>query len=250
MNADNLNARGYTAKAYLDTQFDQLVAETRPDVVLVTSKDCTHDIYICRAMELGCDVITEKPMTMHEEKCQRILDTQMRTGRSCRVTFNYRYSPPRAQVKHLLMSGVIGDIRSVDFHWLLDTRHGADYFRRWHRQRANSGGLQVHKATHHFDLVNWWLSSVPESVYATGARNFYTPHTAARYGLANPARRCLGCPEEAKCPFYVDIRNYPDLVDSFLRHEAHDGYLRDSCVFSPEIDIEDTLHAVVRYRAG
>ena len=60
------------------------------------------------------------------------------------------------------MSGVIGDVLSVDFHWMLDTHHGADYFRRWHRNKQNSGGLMVHKATHHFDLVNWWLSSVPE----------------------------------------------------------------------------------------
>ena len=52
------------------------------------------------------------------------------------------------------MSGVIGNVVSVDFHWLLDTRHGADYFRRWHRNKRNSGGLLVHKATHHFDLVN------------------------------------------------------------------------------------------------
>ena len=85
------------------------------------------------------------------------------------MTFNYRYSPPRTQVKDLLMSGVIGDILSVDFHWMLDTHHGADYFRRWHRNKQNSGGLMVHKATHHFDLVNWWLSSVPELGLCPGA---------------------------------------------------------------------------------
>jgi|EP01046_Picozoa_sp_COSAG06_P080636 predicted dehydrogenase len=45
----------------------------------------------------------------------------------------------------------IGEIKSVHFEWLLDTIHGADYFRRWHRNKNNSGGLMVHKATHHFD---------------------------------------------------------------------------------------------------
>jgi len=243
-------SRGVEVPIYLDTEFDRMIAETKPDVVIVTSKDATHDQHICRAMELGCDVITEKPMTIDEHRCQRILDTQKRTGRKVTVTFNYRYSPPRTQVKDLLMSGVIGDVLSVDFHWLLDTHHGADYFRRWHRNKRNSGGLLVHKATHHFDLINWWLSTVPEHVYAEGARNFYRPETAQRYGLTRRGERCLDCPEATKCPFYLDLRAYPDLTEIYLKNEQFDGYFRDRCVFSEEIDIEDTMHLVVRYRNG
>ena len=132
--------------------FDRMIRETKPEVVIVTTKDATHDGYIIRAMELGCDVMTEKPMTTTEKKCRGIIEAQQRTGRKIIVTFNYRYSPPRTQVKDLLMSGVIGDVLSVDFHWMLDTHHGADYFRRWHSNKINSGGLMVHKATHHLDL--------------------------------------------------------------------------------------------------
>jgi predicted dehydrogenase len=227
-----------------------MIAETKPDVVIVTTVDCTHDHYICRAMELGCDVMTEKPMTTDEHKCQRILDAKRETGRECRVTFNYRYAPPRTQVKDLLMAGVIGDVVSVDFHWLLDTKHGADYFRRWHRNKRNSGGLMVHKATHHFDLVNWWLSTVPETVYATGARNFYRPETAERYGLSQRGERCLDCAEAERCPFYMDLRAYPRLKSVYLENEQYDGYYRDKCVFSSEIDIEDTMDVAVTYRSG
>jgi predicted dehydrogenase len=162
--------QGPEVPAYGDKDFDQMIAETKPDCVIVTTKDCHHDEYICRAMELGCDTITEKPMCTHDTKCQRIIDTQHKTGKQCRVTFNYRYSPPRTQIKDLLMSGIIGDLLSVDFHWMLDLHHGADYFRRWHRNKANSGGLLVHKATHHFDLVNWWLSAIPTTVFALGRR--------------------------------------------------------------------------------
>jgi predicted dehydrogenase len=242
--------RGVVLKTYADRDFDRMIAETRPDVVIVTSKDCTHDAYICRAMQLGCDVITEKPMTTDEEKCRRILETRQATGRRCQVTFNYRYAPPNTQIKDLLTSGVIGKVLSVDFHWLLDTTHGADYFRRWHRDKANSGGLQVHKATHHFDAMNWWLSSVPERVYARGARHFYTPATAERYGLKQRGERCLDCPEAGRCPFYLDLRSYPELVDLYLENDGYDGYYRDRCVFSPAINIEDTLHALVDYRNG
>jgi len=217
--------------------------------VIVTTKDCYHDKYIVRAMELGCDVITEKPMTTDAEKCQRIIDTQRETGKRCRVTFNYRYSPPRTQMKALLMSGVIGDILSLDFHWMLNIRHGADYFRRWHRNKINSGGLMVHKATHHFDLINFWLSTVPESVFAQGQRRFYTPETAERYGLRNRTERCHTCPEIG-CRFRLDMATNEGLKHLYLDNEVYDGYFRDRCVFSELIDIENTMTVLVNYQNG
>jgi predicted dehydrogenase len=230
--------------------FDRMVRETKPDSVIVTTKDSAHDHYIIRAMELGCDVITEKPMTTDEKKCRAILNAQKNTGRSCRVTFNYRYSPHRTQVKDLLMSGVIGDVLSVDFHWLLDTNHGADYFRRWHSKKANSGGLMVHKATHHFDLVNWWLSAVPVSVMATGKREFYTPKMAKRLGLQSHHERCHTCPEKDKCTFFFDLAGNRGLKEMYLDQESYDGYHRDQCVWRPDIDIEDTMNVQVRYNTG
>lgn len=246
---------GHRPPGYSNREFDRMIKETRPDCVIVTSRDDTHRHYICRAMELGCDVITEKPMTIDAESCRSILEAKKKTGRNITVTFNYRYSPPRRQIKDLLMSGVIGETLSVDFHWLLDTRHGADYFRRWHRRKAHSGGLLVHKATHHFDLVNWWLSSVPETVYATGHRQFYTPETADRYGLSRRGERCYECPEEARCPFFIDIGQTNEKASKNLRalyfdFEKYDGYERDLCVFSPEIEIEDSISVAVSYRSG
>ena len=163
------------------------------------------------------------------------------------MAFNYRYMPVRGQLKELLMGGVIGDVMSVDFHWMLDTHHGADYFRRWHSQKRFSGGLMVHKATHHFDLVNWWLSAMPVSVRASGRRDFYTPAMAKRLGLASHHERCHTCPEKKKCSFELDLAKDPKLKSLYLDQEKHDGYFRDRCVFRPEIDIEDTMNVVVNY---
>jgi predicted dehydrogenase len=232
---------------YVHTDFDKMIAETKPDIVLVTTMDSTHDDYIVRAMELGCDTVTEKPMTTTPEKCQRILEARARTGKQIRVLFNYRYSPPRTQVKDVLMSGEIGEVLSVDFQWLLNTSHGADYFRRWHGEKKNSGGLMVHKATHHFDLVNWWLGAVPVSVTATGKREFYTPEMAKRFGLESHHERCHTCPEADKCGFFMSLADNPALKALYLDQEKHDGYFRDRCVFSPRIDIEDTMNVIVGY---
>jgi predicted dehydrogenase len=229
------------------TDFDKMVARTKPDVVIVTTVDGFHHEYIIRGMELGCDIICEKPMTIDAEKCQQIIDTEKKTGRKCTVTFNYRYSPPRTQVKDILMSGEIGDLLSVDFHWMLNTFHGADYFRRWHSEKKFSGGLMVHKATHHFDLVNWWLSAIPVTVYANGKREFYTPKMAKRFGLSDAHERCLNCLEKDKCGFELDLRNDRGLKRLYFSNEKYDGYFRDRCVFRPDIDIEDTMNVVVKY---
>ncbi|ESQ75681.1 Gfo/Idh/MocA family oxidoreductase [Asticcacaulis sp. AC402] len=109
---------------------------------------------------------------------EAILDAVKRTGGRVRVSFNHRYAPFRSQIKEILISGAIGDILSVDFHWLINTVHGADYFRRWHGNTSISGGVMVHRATHPFDLVNWWLSDMPVTVTATGKRDVYTPAMA------------------------------------------------------------------------
>jgi len=248
---ENARAAGRNQPRIFEARdFDRMLAEARPDVVIVTTIDGFHHEYICRAMELGCDVITEKPMTVDADKCSQIIDAQRRTKRKCTVTFNYRYTPPRTQVKDLLMDGVIGDVLSVDFHWMLNTIHGADYFRRWHSQKRLSGGLMVHKATHHFDLVNWWLSAIPVTVQATGKREFYTPQMARRLGLQSHHERCHTCPEKAQCGFELDLAAVPDLKRLYLDNEQYDGYFRDRCVFRPDIDIEDTMNVLVVYDNG
>ncbi len=241
---------GAKPKKYLAKDFDKMLKDLKPDCVIVTCPDGFHHDYIIRSLDAGLDVVTEKPLTTTPEKAQQILDACKRNDRHLRVLFNYRYSPPRTQVKDLLMSGAIGDIMSVDFHWLLNTVHGADYFRRWHSQKAVSGGLMVHKATHHFDLVNWWLGSDPEIVQAYGKREFYTPKMAKRMGLTSHHERCRTCPEKDKCTFFLDITADKNFKLLYADNEQHDGYFRDRCVFRPDIDIEDTMNVIVKYKTG
>ena len=181
------------------TDFEQMMAQTKPDLLIVCTMDATHHEFIIRGMELGSNVLTEKPMTTDETKVQAIVDAERRTGKQCRVTFNYRYSPHRAKIWELIRNGAIGELTSVDFHWYLDTSHGADYFRRWHRKTENSGSLWVHKATHHFDLLNWWIESDPISVYAQGSLDFYGKNGKFR------GENCRTCPHTKECDFYWDV---------------------------------------------
>jgi predicted dehydrogenase len=226
------------------TDFDRMLWEAKPDTVIVTSPDWTHHDVIIRSLEAGCDAITEKPMTIDAEKCRAILEAEQRTGRTVTVAFNYRYSPQHQQIKRLLRDGEIGEVLSVDFSWPLDYIHGADFFRRWHRRLENSGGLLVHKSTHHFDLINWWLDSEPETVYASGKRAFYGPTRQER------GERCQGCAYAGTCEFFMDMSKVEYMQTLYLDAESEDGYFRDRCVFADEIDIYDTMAATVRYQSG
>jgi predicted dehydrogenase len=235
---------------YKPDHFDDMIRDQKVDCVIVTSIDRTHHRYICRAMELGCDAITEKPMTIDAEKCQQIIDTQKRTGKHLTVTFNYRYSPRNAKVMELLKQKVIGDIFSVHFEWLLDTQHGADYFRRWHRDKRVSGGLLVHKATHHFDLVNWWLATRPKTVFAMGDLRFYGRENAEERGVTRFYDRAHGRENAQGDPFAIEMDKPTGglgTYEMYLQAEKEDGYVRDQSVFGDGISIEDDIAVMVRY---
>ncbi|MDB5560696.1 MAG: yteT [Hyphomicrobiales bacterium] len=220
---------------------EETLREAKPELVIVCTQDSNHDDIIVAALDAGCDVITEKPMTTTVEKIRRIREAEKRSGKRVDVSFNYRFAPTAARIKALLRSGAIGTLTSVDFHWYLDTRHGADYFRRWHAYVKNSGSLFVHKATHHFDLLNWYIEADPQSVAAFGElRN---------YGAKGPFRgtRCQGCEHASHCDYYFDVNADPFLEALYEAPSELDGYVRDACVFREDIDIPDTMTATIRY---
>lgn len=232
---------------YKAHEFDKMIEEIKPDVVIVTSVDRTHHRYIIRAMELGCDVISEKPMTVDADKAQQIIDTTKRTGKHLRVTFNYRYAPYHSKVRELIMNNAIGNVNSVHFEWLLNTSHGADYFRRWHRDKRNSGGLLVHKSTHHFDLVNFWLGTKPSTVFAMGDLMFYGKENAENRGVTEFYSRAQGSEVAKNDPFALHLEESETHKALYLDAEHEDGYYRDQSVFGEGINIEDTMGVMVRY---
>ncbi|MBC7889453.1 MAG: Gfo/Idh/MocA family oxidoreductase [Ferruginibacter sp.] len=233
---------GATVPAFKD--FEEMLGTTKPDYVIVTTVDATHDQFIIKALEMGFNVITEKPMTTDEIKCKNILAAEKKSGKKVTVAFNYRHSVHNMQVKEILSKNRIGKITSVDFNWYLNVHHGADYFRRWHGIKAKSNSLFVHKSTHHFDLLNWWLNSEPVEVSAYGSLDHYGKNNAFRGTV------CRGCTFKGKCKFYWDITKDDRLNNLYAKNEQHDGYVRDGCVWRNEIDIYDKMSAQIIYANG
>ncbi len=242
---DRVRPHGHTPRHFHPDDLDDLLTEV--DAVVVTSPDHTHANVVTTALDAGVDVVCEKPLTTDADGLRAIRRSAEASPARLTVTFNYRYSPRNTALRQVIADGLVGDVLSVHFEWLLDTVHGADYFRRWHRDKRHSGGLAVHKATHHFDLVNWWLDDVPETVTALGGMRFYGVHGAGRPAGPRPAlARDLATDD----PFHLDMAGDDRMRRLYLEAEHADGYVRDQDVFAPGGNIEDTLSVLVGYRGG
>lgn len=235
---------GINAKTYHSSKFDQMINEQKPDVVIVTTTDCHHVDYIVRALELGCDVISEKPIATEADQCQRILDVEQKTGRKVYVGFNVRYSNESIEMKRILSSGELGRIIAIEYHEYLDTQHGASYFRRWHGKIKYSGSLLVHKSSHHFDLINWLLDADPVEVQAIGKTAFYGSNKDFR------GKNCRDCAYKKACDFYWDMTKDRESMNLYAACEDVDHYYRDGCVWDKEIDSYDTSSVQVIYNNG
>ncbi len=223
------------------TDLDEMLTKTRPDWLIVATWDWEHHNNIITGLKHGCNIICEKPVTIDETKAQAILDAEKKYGKKIIVTFNLRWPPGMAKLKELLMQEVIGTITTVDFHWNISRSHLKQYLRRWHGERNKGGTLWVHKSTHHFDLVNWWLDSDPVEVFAYA--------DLERFGPKGPFRgdNCRNCAHTEKCPAYWDITRSEHNVRMYVENEHYDGYIRDNCVYRNQIDIYDKHTALVKY---
>lgn len=231
-------------------EIDDLLESTRPDLVVVCVPEAMHAQVICRALDAGCEVATEKPLCTTVQDAKRILDAERRAGRPILMGFNYRHIPLCREVRRLIQSGAIGMPVSADLNWTLDYRgHGGSYFRRWHSDMATSGGLLITKATHHFDLMNWWMDDTPVSVFARAKRRFFGPEHSP-FG-DDHAARCRDCHQAEHCDFHRPTVSAAQRSQE-LGYRVRDvrDYEGDLCVYRPEIDIADTHSVCVEYRNG
>ena len=254
-----LTQLGVSVPFYPARAIRRMIAETRPDTLIVAGPDVTHCAHIVAGLDAGCDVIVEKPMVIDSRQARLVQEAEARSGRLVRVAHNYRYAPIHKRLKRLILDGELGRIVNVEFIYNLDTWHGSSYFYRWNRLRKMSGGLSIHKCCHHFDLVNWWLGDIPEEVFSFGGLNYYGPNGRLRPHDAqgNPL---TPAEEKRHCPVFQ--KHYADKADPASNQISPgwgsfgDLYAvqypagRPRYIYDDEIQIEDTYSAAVRYRNG
>jgi predicted dehydrogenase len=163
------------------------------------------------------------------------------------VTHNFRYVAAHREVKRLIMGGSIGRVTRVTMDYHVDLRHGASYFLRWNRRRQLSGGLQVHKSSHHFDLLNWWIAEAPEEIFGYGRLNYYGPSSPHR--PTDSTRDPYFVAQQGSGVFPTDDSTARSGLFG-LHYPAQYPAGQPLSLFDAEIDVEDTYSAIARYPGG
>lgn len=230
----------YEVKAFDDV--NRMFNEVEADVCIIATNDINHEYYINKALEHKMRIMCEKPVVVTRDQCNRLNMLSDEEKRKIIVTFNSRYMPVNKKIKQIIDSNCLGKIYNVQYHYCVDDNHSAEYFRRWHKYKKNSGTLLIHKSVHHFDLVNWWLNAKPVSVIADGC--------LIKYGRDESKNKqiCRKC--EKTCQYKLDDKKMESLSGLYFNNEEIDGYYRDGCVWEGDIDIYDTMSVNVRYNNG
>ncbi|WP_420113526.1 Gfo/Idh/MocA family protein [Pseudactinotalea sp.] len=239
---------------YEPDQLGELLDQTRPDAVVIASPDHTHGHYIQAALAAGVDVISEKPMVATSAEAAEVVEAERASSARVHVTHNFRYPARHRRIKELLTQGAIGRPLHVALDYYVDTRHGASYFLRWNRSRAASGGLTIHKSTHHLDLIAWWLGADPTRVYAVGGRDFYGPDSPHRpRGADTPAE------VRERDPYHqaqAGSGTFPEATGQArtglfdLPYEVQYPAEAEMTLYDDEIDIEDHVASLITYDGG
>ncbi|MFJ5926454.1 Gfo/Idh/MocA family protein [Kitasatospora sp. NPDC092948] len=233
-------------------ELDRILTDDRPDLVVVATPDAAHRDHVVQALAAGCTTLVEKPLATTAEDAFALVRAAEDSSARLLVGHNLRFTNLHGQVRALLAGGHIGTVLEADFHYTLGASHSRSYFTRWHHTRAASGGLEVTKASHHLDLLAWWLGAQPVTVTALLERRHYLPgkegipedadihdsvHALIQYasGATVHYALTLNSPEEGytctlrgtegTCTVQYDARSGPHFVD--LRSaSAAEGTLR------------------------
>ena len=179
---------------------EELLARPRlSDAIIIATQDRTHVTYALKALELGYDILLEKPVSPDKDECLRLLEAAKGSGSTVAVCHVLRYTPFYRTIKELVDRGAIGRLMNIDAVEGVGYFHMAHSFVRgnWRREDLTSPML-LQKSCHDMDILRFIVGHPCESVSSTGTLSFFKEEMAPE----GAAGRCLApCPVKDGCPF-------------------------------------------------
>lgn len=175
------------------------------DAIIISMPDNLHYVPCMKALEMGYDILLEKPIAPTEKECRSILAMAKKTGRIVAVCHVLRYAPYFVKMKELIAAGAIGQVMSVQHLEPIEHTHMAHSYVRgnWHNSKETTPILLA-KSCHDLDIIKWVIDKPSSEIVAMGDLKWFKAENAPQ-GSTN---RCTdGCKVERECP-YSAIKEY------------------------------------------
>ena len=217
-----------------------------------TAINCTMDRFhfesTMKMLDMGYDVLLEKPMTPILRENVRLVQRAEETGRLLQVCHVLRYTPFWQALRHVVQSGRLGRIISVTHRENLAYYHMAHSFVRgnW-RNEASSGPMILSKCCHDLDILLWILRQPVAHLNSFGSMIHFRPEHAPE----GATERCTdGCPAADTCKYEAtklyarDGNGWPHNAVSYIptkeaRLEALKTDWYGRCVYHCDNDVVD-----------
>lgn len=217
------------------------------DGVVISTPNHQHLEPAIAAMERNYVIALEKPIAESEESCRKLLAAREKYNARVIVGFVLRSAPFYQKAKEWIMSGLIGDIVTIQADEIPHIMTTSVCFRSdWRRYKKYGGGIMLEKCCHDLDLLNWLVAANPKHLSSFGG---------VKTLKQNPElpEKCEECKITKTCPYYLPPEKYshPDQI-----HRANDGLLykftRDNtqCIYNNGHDIFDHQTVSIEYDNG
>ena len=145
---------------------DEMLAAEDLDVVFVCTPHPEHESATIKALDAGCHVVCEKPLSITPGSAKRIQEAAGKSGRLVTTVFQSRFEVAYRRIHSILQSGELGQIRRcemVEACWRSDSYYRAKPWRgTW---QGEGGGVTMNQAPHVLDRY-LWLIGAPTSIAA------------------------------------------------------------------------------------
>ena len=197
------------------------------DAVIISTPDDLHYGPCMKALEMGYDVLLEKPIAPTEKECLDILNLANKTGRIVAVCHVLRYAPYFIKLREMIQSGSIGKLISIQHLEPIEHIHMSHSYVRgnWHNSKETTP-IILAKSCHDLDILRWIIDKPCKNIAAFGSLKWFKKENAPD-GSTN---RCTdGCAVEKTCPYSaLKIYNKPDgwssvfdFPDDISKHEEY-----------------------------
>jgi predicted dehydrogenase len=237
------------------------------DLAVIATVDNDHYGPAMKAIELGYDLLLEKPVAQTVKECTDIANAAKAKGVSVLVCHVLRYTPFYKKVKEIVKSGMLGKIVSIDCtEGIGDVHFSHSYVRgNWYSEK-DSTPMLLAKSCHDLDIIQWLMEKPCKKVSSFGELAYFRPENAPE---GAPVCCADGtCPIKDTCPYnaeriYIEnpdgfwgkyifrnsVATHPNMTDDELREALKTSHY-GRCVFHADNDVLDNQIVNMQFEGG